>query len=215
MNTNENILEQIDTALKEKKPSEVNMIYMAIIALFGFLVYQFVFPVTDSNLKKTQKQINTMRTKLNAEVSYLRSKTVNNDSKYYVKKLNADIKDLQKNLEKTKYENDYVDNKLKELSYLLFNDANWAKFLDNISYLAQKNSVSINYIRNRFNEINIQKVEQVLEINIDANGKFNNIMNFINAIEESKLVVDIYSLHLEGKKRVNARFKIAVWGMKY
>jgi len=215
MNTNENILEQIDTALKEKKPSEVNMIYMAIIALFGFLVYQFVFPVTDSNLKKTQKQINTMRTKLNAEVSYLRSKTVNNDSKYYVKKLNADIKDLQKNLEKTKYENDYVDNKLKELSYLLFNDANWAKFLDNISYLAQKNSVSINYIRNKFNEINIQKVEQVLEINIDANGKFNNIMNFINAIEESKLVVDIYSLHLEGKKRVNARFKIAVWGMKY
>jgi len=215
MNTNKNILEQIDTALKEKKPSEVNMIYMAIIALFGFLVYQFVFPITDSNLKKTQKQINTMRTKLNAEVFYLRSKTVNNDSKYYVKKLNADIKDLQKKLEKTKYENDYVDNKLKELSYLLFNDANWAKFLDNISYLAQKNAISINYIRNRFNEINIQKVEQVLEINIDANGKFNNIMNFINAIEESKLVVDIYSLHLEGKKRVNARFKIAVWGMKY
>ena len=215
MNTNENILEQIDTALKEKKPSELNMIYVAIVALFGFLVYQFVYPITDANLKKTQQQIKTMRTKLNAEVSYLRSKTVNNDPNYYIKKLNADIKDLQKNLEKTKYENDYVDNKLRELSYLLFNDENWAKFLDNISYLAQKNRVSINLIRNKFNDINIQKVEQVLEINIDANGKFNDIMNFINDIEESKLVVDIYSLHLESKKRVNAKFKIAVWGMKY
>ncbi len=216
MSTNENILERIDNSFKDKKPSEILMIYVAIAAVFGFISYQFIYPVTDARLKRTQKELNSLKTKLRAEINYLKSKTVNNDPEYYVKKLKADIKNLNKNLEKTKYENDYVDNKLRELSYLLFNDENWAKFLDNISYLAKKYNVRINYIKNRFNDINIQKVEEVLEVNIDARGKFNNIMNFINSLEESKLVVDIHNLHLEGKKEyVNATLKISVWGMKY
>jgi len=216
MNTNDNVLEQIDHAFKDKKPSEIMMIYIAVAAIFGFISYQFVYPFTDKELKKTQAQLKSVQTKLNAELSYLKSKTVNNDSRFYVKKLKADIENLNKNLEKTKYENDYVDNKLRELSYLLFNDENWAKFLDNISYLAKKYSVQINYIKNRFNDINIQKVEEILQVDIDAKGKFNNIMNFINSLEESKLVVDIHNLHLEGKKGyVNVNLKISVWGMKY
>ncbi len=216
MNTNDSILEQIDNSFKDKKQSEIFMIYIAIAAVFGFISYQFIYPITDSELKKTQRELKTVKTRLNAEVNYLRSKTVNNDSRYYVKKLKADIENLNKNLEKTKYENDYVDNKLRELSYLLFNDENWAKFLDNISYLAKKYNVQINYIKNRFNDINIQKVEEILEVDIDAKGKFNNIMNFINSLEESKLVVDIHTLHLEGKKGyVSVTLKISVWGMKY
>ncbi|NPA81425.1 MAG: type 4a pilus biogenesis protein PilO [Epsilonproteobacteria bacterium] len=215
MSTNKDILEQIDNALKDKKEAEIYMIYLAIAAVMGFLVYQFIYPITDRNLKKTQNQVKSIERKLNAEVSYLRSKTVNGDSQFYVKKLKKEIEDLQNNLEKTKYENSYVDNKLKELSYLLFNDENWAKFLDNISYLAQKYHVTIKYIKNKFNDINMHKVEQILEVDIDAKGKFKDIMKFINAIEESKLVVDVYNLHMEAKNRVNATFKIAVWGMKY
>ncbi len=215
MSTNVDILEQIDNSLKDKKPSELYMIYLAVAAVFGFLVYQFVYPVTDTNLKKVQKEVRSMRQKLNAELSYLRSKTVNGDSMFYVKQAKKDIENLEKNLEKTKYENSYVDNKLKELSYLLFNDENWAKFLDNISYLAQKYHITIQYIKNRFNDINMHKVEQILEINIKASGKFKDMMKFINSIEESKLVVDIYNLHMESKKKLNADFKIAVWGMKY
>ncbi len=215
MTTNNDILEQIDNALKDKKPTELYMIYMAIAIVFGFISYQFIYPVTDSNLKKIQKKVKVTKNRLNKEISYLKSKTVNGDHRFYIKKLQKDIKELEENLEKTKYENTYVDNKLKELSYLLFNDENWAKFLDNISYLAKKYHVTIEHIKNKFNDINMHKVEQILEVEVAAKGRFKDMMKFINAIEESKLVVDIHSLHMESKKTLNTKFKIAVWGMKY
>jgi hypothetical protein len=40
-------------------------------------------------------------------------------------------------------------------------------------------------------------------------------MKFMNAIEESELVVDIYELNCSGQKNIEGQFNIAVWGMKY
>ena len=86
-------------------------------------------------------------------------------------------------MEKTTYTNAYVDNKLKELSYLLFNDENWAKFLHSITQLAQKYSVRIKVIENKINEPSIQKIEQILTLKVDFSGSFANTMKFMNAIE--------------------------------
>jgi len=54
-----------------------------------------------------------------------------------------------------------------------------------------------------------------LNLRVDFKGNFKNIMKFINAIEESKLVVDIYEINLESKSGLNGYINIAVWGMKY
>lgn len=40
-------------------------------------------------------------------------------------------------------------------------------------------------------------------------------MKFINAIEESELVVNIYELNFKGLSDIDAQVSIAVWGMKY
>ena len=42
------------------------------------------------------------------------------------------------------------------------------------------------------------------------------MVKFLNAIEESQLVVDVSDIQLEQpKENVEGSFKIAVWGMKY
>lgn len=47
--------------------------------------------------------------------------------------------------------------KLKQLSYLLFNNKDWANFLNTITQLAQKYAIHIKVIDNKVNEPNVQK----------------------------------------------------------
>jgi len=110
----------------------------------------------------------------------------------------------------------YVDNTLTELSYLLFDDQSWANFVDNISYLAKKYHVNIEEIGNKFYTPTFQKITHVVEVDVKSNGKLKNMVKFLNAIEESPLVVDVNDIVLDKpKENVHGTFKIAVWGMKY
>ena len=112
--------------------------------------------------------------------------------------------------------NQYFDNKLKELSYLIFNEQSWADFLDNLAFLANKNNVKITKIINTFKEPNAQKIEQVLDVNISVDGDYRDIVSYINAIEESKLVVDVNNIDINSTNgKLKGNMGIYIWGMKY
>lgn len=209
------VFEKIDIALKDRKSSELSMIYFSIFIIIATIVYLYIFPVGKRELKQTSREMNAMRTKISKEKKYINSKTVAGDKFFYIKKAKQNIKYTKDKLLKTIYINGYIDAKLKKLSYLLYNDVNWANFIDNIAKSAKKFDVNINSIKNQFNKLRFKKVEQALDIEVDASGDFNNLIKFINSIEESRLVVDIHSLVMDVKKRVHVDFKIAVWGIRY
>lgn len=215
MTSFDGLFSQIDEALKDKKPNELMLYYALVFIVVGYVAYAYAMPVTEKMLKRTQRDLVETNKKLNTEKTYLASKTRNGDQLYYVKKLKKDIVRLENNLEKSVYTNGYVDNKLKDLSYLLYNDENWANFIDKVAFLAKQYKINIKSIKSTFTETDFQKVEKSLEIEIDSNGDFNDIMLFVNSIEESELVVDIYNMQFVGETGVNANFKIAVWGLKY
>jgi hypothetical protein len=215
MATSDKLLEKIDLALKDKKSSELSIVYMGIFIIIASIIYLYDFPISEQMLKETRSGLNQIKAKINKESNFIKMKTVNGDKLFYIKKAKAKIKDTRGKLEATIYENGYIDNKLKELSYLLYNDVNWANFIDNIAKDAKKYRVNINYIKNQFNELNYKKVEQILDIEVDASGNFNNLIKFINSIEESNLVVDIHALKMDIDKKIHVNFKIAVWGIKY
>lgn len=215
MNSSRNIFEKIDIALSSKKSSEISLILFMLFVFIGFISYAYVFPVTEKKLKQTKRNLSFMNKKVMSEQNYLRSVTRNGDDTYFIKRSRKDLEDTKSRLEDTMYMNSYIDSKLKNLSYLLFNNQNWAKFLDSISLLAEKNNVNIKIIQNSINEPNLQKIEQILTLKVKFNGRFKDIMKFINAIEESKLVVDIYDLSLKGATGIDGYVNIAVWGMKY
>ncbi|MDX1808111.1 MAG: hypothetical protein R3331_01095 [Sulfurospirillaceae bacterium] len=215
MNSSKNIFEKIDIALSNKKSSEISLILLMLFVFIGFISYAYVFPISEKKLKHTKRNLSFMDKKVINEQNYLRSVTRNGDDTYFIKKSKKDLEDAKSRLEDTTYMNTYIDNKLKNLSYLLFNNQNWAKFLDSISLLAQKNNVHIKIIQNKINKPNLQKIEQILTLTVKFNGNFKNVMKFINSIEESKLVVDIYDLNLKGAAGIDGYVNIAVWGMKY
>ena len=215
MSSLDTLFDKIDQFLDGKKSSELSLIFMLLFALVCFLSYSYIYPITDKLLKQTLRNTNAIDKKLQDEKSYLASVSNNGDDKYFIKKVKNDIENSKFVLEKITYTNAYVDNKLKELSYLLFNDENWAKFLNSITQLAQKYTVNIKVIENKINEPSIQKIEQILNLKVDFTGSFANTMKFINAIEESELVVDVYDLNCTGQKNIAGHVNIAVWGMKY
>jgi hypothetical protein len=208
-------IDKIDNYLSNKKSSELSLVFFLVFALIGFFVYSYVYPSTDRTLKNIKKSTLEMNKKVAQEEAYYRSIAVNGDKEFYIKKLKNEILTEKDLLEKTTYANGYVDNKLKELSYLLFNDKNWANFLDSIAFVAKEHKVQIASISNTFTEPNLQKIEQVLNVNIAFSGDFKNVMKFINTLEESQLVVDVNDIKLASTNTINASINIAVWGMKY
>lgn len=215
MNNFDVIFDKIDNYLKDKKSSETSILFFLLFVIVGFLSYSYIYPITDAKLKQTSRLAKDMDKKLLDETSYIRSISKDIDEAFVIKKVKQDIETSKLLLEKTTFTNAYVDNKLKELSYLLFNDENWAKFLNSITRLAQEYNIDIKLIENKINEPSIQKIEQILNLKVDFNGHFTNSVKFINTLEESELVVDVYELTCLGQKNIECQVNIAVWGMKY
>jgi len=210
-NEKKGLFDQIDDFFNSKKPSEASM-FLGVIALgIAYVVYQFIFLETDKNLQNTQNQIGAVKQKINTERNYL-----NTHSMATLSKLKSDLKQKKIAFDDTIYKMSYVDNTLTELSYLLFDDQSWANFVDNISYLAKKYHVNIEEIGNKFYTPTFQEITHVVEVDVKSNAKLKDMVKFLNAIEESQLVVDVNSISMEKpKENVDATFKIAVWGMKY
>ncbi|AFL68524.1 hypothetical protein [Sulfurospirillum barnesii] len=209
------LLNKIDRYFGDKKESEVYLIFLMIFASIAFFTYSYVSPITQDLLKRTQRNAQEIERKLRDEQAYLASVSKEGDSNYFIKKVTLEIEDAKILFEKTQDTNLYIDTKLRDLSYLLFNNENWAKFIDSITFLAQKYSVKIKLLENKMNEPNLQKIEQILSLKLTFNGSFANTMKFMNAIEESELVVDIHDLTWLGKEELEGEFNIAIWGMKY
>lgn len=216
MSSLDSVFDRIDTFFLGKKKSETSLILLMVFVCLAFVAFDSLSPITDKKLKQTTRLTQEMNAKLVQEKSYYNSVTRDNNETFLIEKVQHDIDASKILLERTVLTNAYVDGKLKELSYLLFNDENWAKFLNSITQLAKNYSIDIKVIENKINEPSIQKIEQILNLKVNFQGNFYNTMKFMNAIEESELVVDIYDFNCTaGSKNLEGQLNIAVWGMKY
>ncbi len=216
MSNFDSTFDRIDSFLLGKKKSEITLIFFVAFVFLGFISYSYMSPITDRRLKQTISSSEDMNRKLTAEKQYLASVSKDGDETYAIKAAMQVIENTKALWETTHATNTYVDEKLKQLSYLLFNNKDWANFLNSITQLAQENAIKIKIIDSNVSEPNIQKIEQVLNLKIKFNGEFYSTMKFINSIEESRLVVDIYDFNCTAeKKNLDGTLNIAVWGMKY
>jgi len=216
----DNTLVKIDNYFDGKKPSEVTLMLIMALVLSGVIAYYAVIQYAEDyydNSMLTNSQTTDELNKVNAYLdSVSQNNDRNNDRNFKINQKQNELKQRQNELADAKSMNQYFDNKLRELSYLIFNEQSWADFLDSLALLANKNNVKITKIVNTFKEPNAQKIEQILDINVSVDGNYKDIIGYINAIEESKLVVDVNGIDInstDGKLKGN--MGIYIWGMKY
>ena len=212
----DNTLTKIDNYFDEKKPSEVTMMLIVAFFLSVAIAYYAVIPYAQNYYDESIRENDRITQDLNKVNSYLSTVSQGDDRNFMINKKQNELLQQQNKLADAQNMNQYFDNKLKELSYLIFNEQSWADFLDNLAFLANKNNVKITKIINTFKEPNAQKIEQVLDVNISVDGDYRDIVSYINAIEESKLVVDVNNIDINSTNgKLKGNMGIYIWGMKY
>lgn len=212
----DNTLTKIDNYFDEKKPSEVTIMLFAALVLSAVIVYYGIIPYVQDYYDESIRENDRITQDLNKINSYLSTVSQGDDRNFMINKKQNELLQQQNKLADAQNMNQYFDNKLKELSYLIFNEQSWADFLDNLAFLANKNNVKITKIINTFKEPNAQKIEQVLDVNISVDGDYRDIVSYINAIEESKLVVDVNNIDINSTNgKLKGNMGIYIWGMKY
>jgi Tfp pilus assembly protein PilO len=182
--------------------------------LLGYLLFTILSP-SATNYKERQEGINSsLKSKISSHKSFLRTITVNGDRDYYIKDLNKKI--AQKRIELNSYRAKLtkLSQAITELSDILYTKNNWSKFLDNIAIKANDNDLKVYNISNKILEQN-RTFGKVLDINIKCQGKYGNVLAFMNDLENTKLVTNIDSISLSASKSEPlADINMSVWGIK-
>jgi len=213
----EDNLEALDQYFAPKKEGEKWMMIGGVAGIIAYLAYTFLLPQTEVMYKESETEKKRVEKSLQDNNTYLRSITVGNDRNYYVKKYDQDIKNKQEKIVFLKDKIVFVNKSIDKLSDMLFNQKSWSKFLDSITERAEKQRVRIEYIGNNYVDNN-GSFGYVLEISVGCIGPYQNIVKFINEIEQNVLVTDVYGTQLTLDKNTSnivADINISVWGINH
>ncbi len=211
------ILYSLDNLFKDKSENEKWMIILMITVVIGYLSYSLFLPYAEDKYKKSQSVKKRLDKSILTNKQYINSISVGGDRDYYIKKYDKEILNLERKIKKTNSDINFISAKLEELSPLLFNKESWSIFLNSITAQAKKQSVAIDYIENKYVDNN-GSFGHVLEISVGCKGEYKNLVKFINRLEKSILVTDVYqsSIRLdENKTTTIADINISVWGINH
>lgn len=214
----ESIFDKIDNYFGAKSDSEASMV-MGVVALAigGLLMFAF-FSDTKEYKEKQESRLQTAITNLNSAQSRLNTQSGGTqDHEFTVKQKNNELRKEENKLADLRNINAHLDAKLRDSASVTFNQERWAAFLDNLSKNAETDNVKIYSIESEQKSIQGNEPQEVLKVTMDIEGKFNNVLKYINDIEESVVVVDVNGLDINATKdsKVGGKLKISVWGMEY
>ncbi|BAF70114.1 type 4a pilus biogenesis protein PilO [Nitratiruptor sp. SB155-2] len=208
------LLQKIDSFFSQKSDFEKLVYYSLIFLMIVFIAYEYILPLSKKKLAQERRAKEAIEQKLNMDKAYIASISRNGDETYLIKQLLKEKKEKKEKLAYLLDEKNYLSIKLKELTPLLYNKKKWASFLDSITAKANKYKIDVEYIANEFIQ-NTKEFGHVLEIEVDAKGNFKNILAFLNSLEESDLVTDVYEISMKGKSPIQLHLKVSVWGINY
>jgi len=210
-----NKLEEMDKYFSTKNDGEKWGMIAVTAGSITFIAYSYFLPYSEGLLEESLKVKAQLEKKIATERTYLSSITAGGDRDYYVKKFNRDIQNKKAKIVSLKETILYIDSNLLKLSDMLFNQKSWATFLNSIAEIAANQKVNLKYLKNHYVDSN-GSFGHVLEIELECEGNFKNIVQFTNELEQNTLVTDIYSSSYEKTdKGVTANIQLSVWGINH
>ena len=210
-------LEAMDEYFENKKESEKWIMIFLFAGAVAFLVYSYFFPYAKNLYDKSIVTHKTISKKIHEEKTYLNSISRNGDRNYRLNLYNKEIKEKKESIKFQKQKIGVIDGNLNKLSDLLFNQKSWSLFLDSITHRAAVNNIQINSLINKYVDSN-GSFGHVLEIGMNCEGGYKNILQFINDMEQNTLVTDVYSSNIytdANKSTIISDINISVWGVNH
>lgn len=207
--SSENLLHAIDSAFKDKKKQEIQMIYVMIFGVIFSISYLFFWDSSLGVFIDKQREISSLSQRVDMDKLYLRVNPVKK-----LAKLTHDIQNANSKVLILKDNNEYIKHKIETISSLIYDKQAWGKYLHSISVHAKENGIKIIHFSNTFAD-NRSAFGHILDISLKSSGNYLDTLNFINSLERSNLVVDIHTLSIEARDDLYTDLNISVWGITY
>lgn len=205
----EQYLYPIDQSFASKKPNEVYMIYILIAGVLFAFSYLLFWDNAEADYNKIHKDRLAIEKKLREDEQYLK---MNPES--MIAQIEAQTEQIKQTTLAVKEKNEYINYKISQISELFYNEKAWGKYIDSIAENAKKYKIKLALLSNK-KSLDKEKFGHVLDINVYASGQYANMIKFINAMEQSELVIDLHQLNLSAKEVLEVDINSSVWGITY
>jgi len=205
----EDFLHKIDSAFKGKEQKEIYMTYIMLVGGIFAFAYLLFWDSSFENFKKTRANVQRLTRQITSDQQFLQR-----NPEIKIAHLNKEIQRINNEMLIHKQNNAYIKHKIEAISFLIYDERAWGEYLDSITTNAQKYNLQLNTLKNKYAKAG-SSFGHILDITVDSTGKFKNTLQFINALEQNNLVVDIHDFNISAKQNLNSEFKISVWGIKY
>jgi len=205
----EEFLLNIDNSFKDKEQNEVYMTYILIFGVIFAFSYLLLWEDSEKEFNKIKTDVVSINKKISTDKLYMQQ-----NPKIDIQRLNQAIQKAKNGTKSFKENNDYINEKIKSIAELKYDKKAWGKYLHSISINAKENNVKILEFTNTFGNTD-SSFGHILNISLKISSDYKNILNFMNSIEQSNLVVDLHSLEIiHGlDNKLNSEFEISVWGI--
>ena len=205
----EDYLYQIDQSLAEKEEKEIYMLYILVAGSLIFLSYYFLWDSAKHDYDQALKESQALVQKIQADQKYLAG-----HPETMITQIENQTKALEQSFTEYQDSNAYIKYQIEQISSLYYDEQAWGEYVDSIATNAKKYNIKLREYSNTFAE-NKDAFGHVLDINVKSSGGYNNMLKYINSLEQSFLVVDIHGMDLKATDRLDSDLTISVWGITY
>ena len=205
----ENYLYKIDNAFAEKDEKEILMIYVMIFGGLFALSYFLFWDSSEKAFHTAHNQVLAVQKNITMDKNYL---AANPESK--IASIVNQTENTKKQFALTQDNNEYIKYSIEKISELYYDEETWGHYINSISENAKKDKIHLIELNNNFTDEK-EAFGHVLDISVKADGKYKNMLKFINKLEQSFLVVDLHDFEFTAKKKLIVDLNISVWGITY
>lgn len=203
----EDFLYSLDQSLSTKTERDKNMLYVMIFAGLVAVSYLFFWESAEASFNTSHEQAMQIESDLNNDKQYL---AANPPEK--VTQIEQETASIEKEHGQYIQYNTYIKEQLDQISSLYYDEAVWGAYLDSISRYARAYNVKLPRFGNTLQTDN-SSFGHVLDIQISSEAPYKNTLKFINALEQSYLVVDLHDFNLSAEEKLKGDLNISVWGI--
>ncbi len=203
------ILKKISEYLENLPKSQFIMLYVVIIIAGISILYNIVPDMISSN-SQLKNEVNTLQRNIQISSISILNKTLKNNRKTLLQK--------KENFSKLKEQTTFIMSQMYSLKFAFFNEKEWISSLQKILKKSVNYGIEIKYVKN--DDINklIQKfslIENKKSIEIEAIGKFANLVQYIHYIESLPVLLRFNTIEFDNQKgKVRALLKFNTFGIK-
>lgn len=203
----ENYLYTLDQSLSTKSDRDKMMLFIIIFASLFTFSYLLLWESSEASFKVSHEKALKVETDLNRDKLYL---SANPPEK--ITQVEQETVEIERQHTLYIQYNTYIKEQLEQVSSLYYDEKVWGSYLDSISRYARDYKVKLTKFGNKLQTDN-SSFGHVLDITISSEGPYKNTLKFINALEQSYLVVDLHNLHIVADEKLKGDLNISVWGI--